>query len=79
MTEEQKATQENRRVSFDLGSCMAMMKEMMGQQGCDCAEMMSQMMGEGGFAEMTSQMMASCCGVQAEPEEKSSAEATRKA
>ncbi len=75
MTEEQKATHENQRVPFDLGSCLAMMEEMMGQEGCDCSEMTPQpmrlgwMMGQGGYAEMMSQMMTSCCGVQGETEE----------
>ncbi len=80
MSEEQKETQENRGVPFDLASCMAMMEEMMsqGEGGCDCSELMSQMMGQGNFAEMASQMMASCCGVQGEAEE-ATAEATREA
>jgi hypothetical protein len=75
MTDQQKATQENQRDPFDLGSCMAMMEEMMGQQegDCDCAEMMSQMMGQGDRAAMMSQMMASCCGAQEEPEDESTA------
>ena len=47
MSDEQKETQENRGVPFDLSSCMAMMEEMMGQQegDCDCTEIMSQVMG----------------------------------
>jgi hypothetical protein len=32
MSYEQKETQENRGVAFDLSSCVAMMEEMMGQQ-----------------------------------------------
>ena len=63
MTEEQKATSENKRVPFDLASCMAMLEEMMGQQGCDGVEMMSRMMGQGDCAKMMSQMMASCCDI----------------
>lgn len=71
MTEEQEATHENRTVLFDMASCIAMMEEMTGQveRGCDCAELISQMMGQGGSAELMSQMMASCCGVQGEAEE----------
>ena len=76
MTEEQKATHENRRVPFDLASCIEMMEEMMGQEGCDCSEMMSQIMGQGGYAEMMAQMMASCCGVQGETEETTSTDTT---
>lgn len=79
MTEEQKATHENQRVPFDLASCLAMMEEMMGQEGCDCSEMMSQMMGQGGYAEMMSQMIASCCGVQGETEETTSTDTTQEA
>ncbi len=53
---------------FDLTSCMAMMEEMMGGQGrgCDCAEMMSQ-------------MMTFCGGVQDETEEERPTEATETA
>jgi len=79
MTAEQKATHENQRVPFDLASCLVMMEEMMGQEGCDCSEMMSQMMGQGGYAEMMSQMMASCCGVQGETEETTSTDTTQEA
>jgi hypothetical protein len=83
MSDEQKETQENRGVPFDLSSCMAMMEEMMGQQegGCDCAEMMSQMMGQGDRAapSVMSQMMASCCGVQGETEETTSTDTTQEA
>ena len=79
MTEEQKATHENRRVPFDLVSCLAMMEEMMGQEGCDWSEMMSQMMGQGGYAGMMSQMMAFCCGVQGETEETASTDTTQEA
>jgi hypothetical protein len=56
-----------------------MMEEMMGQEGCDCSEMMSQMMGQGGYAEMMSQTMASCCGVQGETEETTSTDTTQEA
>jgi hypothetical protein len=77
MTEERKATRENQRVPFDMASCTAMLEEMMGQyEGvCDCAGIM----GQGSYAEMMSQMMASCCGVQGEAEEEADAEATQKA
>ena len=79
MTAEQKATYGNQRVPFDLASCLVTMEEMMGQEGCDCSEMMSQMMGQGGYAEMMSQMMASCCGVQGETEETTSTDTTQEA
>jgi hypothetical protein len=81
MTDKQKATQENQRVPFDLSPCMAMMEQMMGQQeeGCACAEMMCQMMGQGGYAELMSQMRASCCGVQCETEETPSTDSTQEA
>jgi hypothetical protein len=67
MIDQQKTTQE-KGTPFDLTSCMAMMQKMMGGQegGCDCAEMMSQ-------------MMATCCGVQDETEERTATEATQKA
>jgi hypothetical protein len=76
MTEEQKTTRENRRVPFDMASCMAMLEKMMGQyEGvCDCAGIM----GQGDYAKMMSQMMASCCGVQGEAEE-ATTEAAREA
>ena len=51
----------------------------MGQEGCDCSEKMSQMMGQGGYAEMMSQTMASCCGVQGETEETTSTDTTQEA
>jgi hypothetical protein len=80
MSDEQKETQENRGVPFDLSSCMAMMQEMMGQQegDCDCAETMSQVLGQGDCAapSVMSQMMASCCGVQGETEETTSTDTT---
>jgi hypothetical protein len=81
MTEEQKATHENRRVPFDLASCLSMMEEMMGQEGRGCGEMMSRMMGQGGFAApgVMSQMMASCRGVQDETEETTSTDTTQEA
>lgn len=75
MSDEQKETQENRGVPFDLSSCMAMMEEMMGQQegDCDCTEIMSQVMGQGDCAAMMSQMTASCCGAQEETGNESTA------
>ena len=81
MAEEQKGTHEDQRIPFDLSSCLTMMEEMMGQQGCDWSEMMSQMMGQGGYAApgVMSQMMASCCGVQGATEETTSTETTQEA
>ena len=76
MSDEQQKTQENQGVPFDLTSCMAMIEEMMGQQGdgCGCTEIKSRMAGQGGCAEMMSQMMASCCGAQEETEEATTTE-----
>jgi hypothetical protein len=83
MTDQQKATQENQSVPFGLSSCIAMMKEMLGQQerDYDGAEMMSQMMGQGDCAapSVMSRMMASCCGMQGETEEEATKEATQEA
>ena len=59
-------TNRQKATPFDLTSCMAMMEEMMGGQGRGCAEMMSQ-------------MMAMCGGVQGETEEKTTAETAQKA
>lgn len=70
MTSNQKGTDEFR-VPFDLASFTAMIEEMMGDMecSCDCGEMMSQMASQaetGGCADMMSQMMAACCGVEGE-------------
>jgi hypothetical protein len=79
MSNEQKETRENRAVPFDLAACVAMMEEMIGQEGCARNKMMFHMMGQGGYPEMMSQAMASCCGLQDETEEKTSADTTQEA
>ncbi len=70
MINEQKTTRDNQGAPFSTSSCMAMMEKMMGQQGCNCAEMMSQMM---------PQMMALFRRAQGEAEEATAAETTQKA
>jgi hypothetical protein len=61
-------TDQQKATPFDLTSCMAMMEEMMGGQGRGC-----------GCAEMMSQMMAMCGGVQGKTEEKTAAETAQQA
>lgn len=74
MTDEQKTTQEDQNVTFDVVSCMSMMEKMMSQhwEGCDCSEMMSQFTDQGGIPEewmkVMSQMMDFHCGPKGEAE-----------
>jgi hypothetical protein len=62
-------TTEKKSSTFDMSSCIEMMKEMMsqGDASCDCEDMMSQFMEQleipGEWHEMMSKM-GSCCGTE---------------
>ena len=70
MTDQQPANQETQGNTCDTNSCGALMKKMMGKNGCDCSEMMSGMM---------SHMMATCCGARDDTKETPAPESNREA
>ena len=74
MTEKKETTRESGTAPFDAANCVAMMERNMGGPGrgsrSDCAEFFSRLMGapiaDSDCCGAMSQMMAGCCGAEAE-------------